>query len=228
MSSLGHYHTTLPYFAPKAATFGQKVLKIHASINMPIPALNVRESREFPRHIGNWSRVTRQWRQISHRKLNKAVSRMRIEKYAIPEIRSVERGISSCPIAEFIIIWPPLSCSVHTSCHNCWPISTSGLKSDVLLEWPNRPTVVTWTLNDSVGHNGLSYTGQIPRYERISIVEKKRDSTILLLVSYNASKMLIRVHFAIQKNCFSAIFSLFSAYSNIFILRNNDFLQLSK
>jgi len=41
-----------PYFDPKTAIFGiQKVLKIHANINMPISASNVRESLKFPRHM---------------------------------------------------------------------------------------------------------------------------------------------------------------------------------
>jgi len=45
--------------AKKPGHLGQKILKIHANINMPISALNVRESPEFPRHIGNWGRGTR-------------------------------------------------------------------------------------------------------------------------------------------------------------------------
>jgi len=42
-----------PYFAPKNCHLGQKVLKIHTNINMPISALNVHESPEFLCHIGN-------------------------------------------------------------------------------------------------------------------------------------------------------------------------------
>jgi len=51
----------LPLFYPQTAILGQKVLKIHADINMPISAsLSVRISPEFPRHIGNRGRETRQ------------------------------------------------------------------------------------------------------------------------------------------------------------------------
>jgi len=35
---------------------------------MPISAYIVCESPEFPRHIWNWGRGTRWWRQISDRK----------------------------------------------------------------------------------------------------------------------------------------------------------------
>ena len=48
----------LPFFCPQTAILCQKVLKIHANIIMPISALNVWESPEFPRHIGNTPRNT--------------------------------------------------------------------------------------------------------------------------------------------------------------------------
>jgi len=45
----GQHRTTYsPILPSKTAILGQKVLKIHAKLNMPIFALNVRESPEFP------------------------------------------------------------------------------------------------------------------------------------------------------------------------------------
>jgi len=35
---------------------------------VPISALNVRESMKFLRRAGKWSRETRWWRRIAHRK----------------------------------------------------------------------------------------------------------------------------------------------------------------
>ena len=42
-------HHPFPHFAPKTPILGQEVLNIHANINYPISALNVRESPKFPR-----------------------------------------------------------------------------------------------------------------------------------------------------------------------------------
>jgi len=47
--------------SPKTPILGQAVRKIHANINNPISALNVRESPKFPRYVGNRDRGTRWW-----------------------------------------------------------------------------------------------------------------------------------------------------------------------
>jgi len=68
----------LPYFAPKSAILGQKALKIHANINMPISACNVRESPEFLRRTGVEKHDDDVRFQTGSR--NKAASHMRIAK----------------------------------------------------------------------------------------------------------------------------------------------------
>ena len=61
----GQHRTTPFQFCPlPIPILGQVVLKIHANINNPISALNVRESPTFSRHIGNWGRGTRWWCHI--------------------------------------------------------------------------------------------------------------------------------------------------------------------
>jgi len=56
---VGNQHRTTPSpIPPETAILGQQILKIHANINIPISALNVRESPEFQRHIGDRGRGT--------------------------------------------------------------------------------------------------------------------------------------------------------------------------
>jgi len=44
---VGQCHTTSSPISPKTAIFGQKVVKIHVNVNMPLSVLNVHESPEF-------------------------------------------------------------------------------------------------------------------------------------------------------------------------------------
>jgi len=83
-------HHPFPYFAsqtPKTAILGQNVLEIHANINIPIFALNIRESSEFP-IFGVEEHNSDASFQTGNR--NKTVLRMRIEKYAIQPLLLAE------------------------------------------------------------------------------------------------------------------------------------------
>ena len=57
-----------------------KVLKIHANINVPISAYNVREPPEFPRHMGNRVEEHDDDDRFQTVSRNKAVTHMHIEK----------------------------------------------------------------------------------------------------------------------------------------------------
>jgi len=71
---LTNYSITLLYILPqfcqtqKTDILCQKVLKIHANINVAIYVLNLRNSPEFPCRTRNWGPGTQSWCQISHQK----------------------------------------------------------------------------------------------------------------------------------------------------------------
>jgi len=137
--------------APHLPLFWPKVLKFHVIINVPISTLIILKSPEFLHH--NRELESRNTMMTSDFRPEVEMSQIRTWT-----LKNIQYNLHLCRFTEILASYRKLGSSnmmVNINDRKFFGLLQQGWTA--VLSAVKRPTVVTWTLNDSVGHNGLSY-----------------------------------------------------------------------